>query len=263
MLFVTNSGAAWSCGLPPHAAFACSVISSGQGGQMSIPRVFIRVVVLALLGGFVLGAPGAARADTCVVSGGVIQGPALITGTAGPDTIDCTGVAHFHTINGMGGDDIIKSSQGNSVINGGGGNDTITGTFADETINGGPGADTISPFDGDDIVHGDAGSDVIEELPDYNGDDQLWGDTGNDLIIASAGDDLVRGGPGNDFLDGDNGVNPLTGADDLRGGGGNDIILGREKDDLMLGGPGFDFCDGGPHLIQDTQATCELVINVP
>src|SRR5688500_3233551 len=70
--------------------------------QMSIRRTALRVTMLALAGGFLLAAPGVARADTCVVSPGVVQGPALITGTSGPDSIDCTGVTHAHTINGLG-----------------------------------------------------------------------------------------------------------------------------------------------------------------
>ncbi|MCA1600387.1 MAG: hypothetical protein LC776_01650, partial [Acidobacteria bacterium] len=53
--------------------------------------------------GGLLGATSASAATNCVVSPGVTQTAKTVTGTAGNDTIDCTGADPGKTINGNGG----------------------------------------------------------------------------------------------------------------------------------------------------------------
>jgi hypothetical protein len=106
----------------------------------------------------------------CVVSIGVVQTPATVTGTSADDTFDCTNASPGKWILGLDGNDTITGSAFSDTIYGGNGNDTITG---------GPGVD---------YIEGNAGNDT------------LTGSAGNDTLIAGAGNDTLSGGVGNDTL---------------------------------------------------------------
>ena len=106
----------------------------------------------------------------CVVSIGVVQTAATVTGTSADDTIDCTNASPGKWILGLDG------------------NDTITGTAFDDTIIGGNGNDTATGGPGVDYLQGDAGNDT------------LTGSAGNDTLIGGTGNDTLSGGTGNDTL---------------------------------------------------------------
>jgi hypothetical protein len=125
----------------------------------------------------------------CVVTFGVTQTATTVIGTAGDDTIDCTGASPGKTIDGLGG------------------NDTITGTQFGDTITGGDGNDTITGLGGNDILSGNAGNDTVS------------GGEGNDTITGGEGDDSLSGEGGDDFLDGGTGANTVDG-----GSGANSCV---------------------------------------
>ncbi|MEM8571733.1 MAG: fasciclin domain-containing protein [Pseudomonadota bacterium] len=121
-------------------------------------------------------------------------------------------------VEGLGGDDDIRLSQGDDTALGGEGNDFIKG---------GRGADRLFGQDGDDDLSGN------------RGDDRVGGGLGNDDLGGGNGDDLVRGGRGRDELSGGDGD------DTLNGGRGRDDIDGDDGDDLLNGGRGRDTLEGG------------------
>ena len=102
------------------------------------------------------------------------------------------------TINGLGGDDVIKVDPANAAgvaatktavtINGGIGKDTVVGSDASELITGGDGEDKLSGGLGNDRIVGDRGVDT------------MIGEAGDDTLVWNNGDaaDLNDGGPGFD-----------------------------------------------------------------
>lgn len=68
---------------------------------------------------------GRSRRRQSVVSIGVTQNAATVTGTAASDTIYCSGANLGKTISGDGGNDTITGTAFVDKINGGAGNDTI------------------------------------------------------------------------------------------------------------------------------------------
>lgn len=147
----------------------------------------------------------------------------LITGTAGPDT--------------------LQGAFGSNRILGLGGNDSLRGSFGNDCINGGDGDDRILGLDGKDILLGGAGRD---QLAGGIGDDDVRGERGNDTVNGLDGNDRVQGGPGNDNVAGGDG------SDQVFGGSGDDVILGEggglslfPGNDRLVGGPGRDRFFGG------------------
>jgi Ca2+-binding RTX toxin-like protein len=187
------------------------------------------------------------------------------------------------TIDGRGGDDILKDSndEAGRTISGGPGNDTIEGLAGNDTLDGGDGNDEVNGNAGNDTVRGGSGDDVV------NGDN-----------YKAPGADVIDGGPGNDQIDdwtipsaathpqpavsldgaandgrpgeGDNVINvekldfhvnaTFTGTDgpevisvlnvsegasSLSGLGGNDVIKGGDSPDTVDGGAGDDDLNGG------------------
>lgn len=229
-------------------------------------------------------AKGSARVGGCDVSSGVkLKGTAL-TGTAGPDVIDCRLARRGYTISGLGGADTITGSPYADVINGGEGDDVLRNSAGVDAIDGGLGTDELS------FVLATAGvtaspdassNDGFGSIETYTGieavrgsphDDRLiadartgsfrerspgaiiYGESGDDTILGTPednryglGDDQLDGGPGNDTIDG------VAGTDTIAGGDGRDTITmsgfgGRATID---GGEGDDRIDGsrGPDTI--------------
>ena len=113
-----------------------------------------------------------------VVSIGVTQNAATVTGTAASDTIYCSGAnlgqndqwrrrKRHHHRHGVRGQDQRRRGQrhgrcgviGNDILNGGVGDDTMTGAGNDK-LTGGDGDDTITGSEGDDTLTGDANDDT-------------------------------------------------------------------------------------------------------
>ncbi len=216
--------------------------------------------------------------------------PVALIGSENKDTISIVEHApelpsgYNVTIDGRGGDDILKDSANDPAsrtLLGGAGNDTLEGYEGNDTLDGG---------DGNDVVNGGEGNDVVRG---GNGDDTVNGDN-----YKTPGSDVIDGGPGNDQIDdwsipdaqthpqptvsldglandgrpgeGDNVVNvekldfhvnaTFTGTDGpdvvsvlnvsegasaISGLGGNDVIKGGDSPDAIDGGAGDDDLNGG------------------
>ena len=110
------------------------------------------------------------------------------TGTDGADEFRLSQVGTPSTMNGLGGDDRLRSGDGADRLDGGAGNDSVDGGFGDDELIGGPGRDTISG----DLAGGDCGP--------------LWCryPYGNDTIQARDGEvDSITCGAGTDTVNAD------------------------------------------------------------
>jgi Ca2+-binding RTX toxin-like protein len=222
-----------SCGFPVRP-----ICTSGTNMEKKIRKRTLYPLLIAgmMCVGGLIGAPAASAATNCTVNG-VPQTTTIVNGTAGNDTIVCTGTDGA-TINGLAGNDTITSGNGNNTINGGAGNDTLTGGTGNDTLNGGDGDDTITGGDGDDTLTGSAGNDIMNG---GDGVDNLNGGLGTDIVNGDAGNDTLRGGatllPDDILVDFDGAV------DTLNGGTGTD-----------------DRC--GAIVSQDTRIACEGFVTV-
>jgi Ca2+-binding RTX toxin-like protein len=148
-------------------------------------------------------------ADGTSITGSQAEADALVAGMVGTAYADRLFSLKTlgTTIYGMGGDDVIQVSAGNTaqnIIYGGTGNDTVAGNMGDDTLSGG------------------------------EDNDWLGGSYGNDNLYGGSGNDILYGSPGNDVLDGGSGSDILYGGDD------NDILMGGAGNDTLAGGPGDD-----------------------
>lgn len=134
------------------------------------------------------------------------------------------------------GDDVARLGQGDDRAFGGAGDDLISGFNGDDRIEGGEGNDDIRGGRGDDVAFG------------RGGDDRLIGGAGDDVLSGDPGADELYGGRGADTLIGDSGADLLDGGQDrdvLRGGGGRDTLFGGDMADRLNGGFGDDALTGG------------------
>jgi Ca2+-binding RTX toxin-like protein len=116
----------------------------------------------------------------------MIQVSKFFTGNAADNWIFAGGNAG--TLNGMGGNDTIRTGAGRFLVDGGEGNDRLLGDNGADTIVGGSGNDTITGEDNADDLSGGKGADVIT------------GDAGNDKLEGNAGADVLTGGTGSDLF---------------------------------------------------------------
>jgi Ca2+-binding RTX toxin-like protein len=93
----------------------------------------------------------------CTVNGVTVTS-SPVNGTPGNDAIDCSNSTAV-TINGGGGNDVIRGGSGNDQINGDAGNDSINGGGGNDTINGGDGNDSMNGGAGTDTCNGGPGTD--------------------------------------------------------------------------------------------------------
>jgi Ca2+-binding RTX toxin-like protein len=161
-----------------------------EHGEEMRKRTLYPLLIASIMGmSGLISATSASAATNCVVGPGVTQTATTVTGTAGDDTIDCTGASPGKTINGGGGNDTITGTSFNDTINGGAGNDTITGGAGNDTITGGDGNDTLTGSAGDDNLQGGLGMDTLN------------GEAGNDTLSGPGLDaavDTLNGGTGTD-----------------------------------------------------------------
>lgn len=140
---------------------------------------------------------------------------ASLTGSAGADTIDASGLTvatAVVTLDGGAGNDSLRGTGGNDLIFGGDGNDTLRGGAGNDTLDGGIGNDGLSGAAGNDFLN--AG----------DGNDTGFGGSGNDTLLGSNGDDILYGGAGVDSIRGH------AGADKLAGGSGT----GAQQGDVVI-----------------------------
>jgi hypothetical protein len=128
------------------------------------------------------------------------------TGTDGADEFRLSQVGTPSTMDGRGGDDVLRSGDGPDHLDGGPGNDSVDGGFGDDVLIGGPGRDTISG----DLAGGDCGplwctypygNDTIEardgEVDSVTcgaGTDTVYADPQD--VVAPDCENVVRGGSG-------------------------------------------------------------------
>lgn len=157
-----------------------------------------------------------AMAATCASSPGVVEVGAVVTGTQGPDIIDCSSLEEPRTIHGLGGDD------------------SITGSSKGDTIVPGAGVDTVDGFKGkeDFVDAGEAPGPLTASVAGASDDGY-----GNDETGLWAGIERLRGSAWNDSLIGDDRGNRLEGL------GGDDVLEGLGGNDTLDGGPGRDGVD--------------------
>lgn len=213
--------------------------------------------------------------------------PVEVYGGEGADQLQ-TYNADAVTLDGGGGNDILKGWQSNDVLRGGAGDDEIEGSGGNDHIEAGDGNDSISPDTyygpGSDYVDGGAGIDTVDDwsIPtaDYHppvsismdgaANDGRPGEADNVVnvekiqssvsatISGSAGDDEFRVwanvDEGNSTLLGNGGNDKLTAGDyqdNLDGGAGNDVLNAGFGNDVVTGGPGQDTI-----LADATSASC-------
>ncbi len=165
---------------------------------------------------------------------GIGNASEMISGTALADRID-----------GLGGNDTIRTGDGNDSINGGSGVDYLYGDAGDDIINGDSENDFIYAGDGNDTVRGGLGIDVI------------FGHADNDIIYGGLDADVIVGGTGNDTIYGGDGItvavvdllhpDVLTALDPepaVAVGPLDDVINGGSGDDILYGGGGWDALSG-------------------
>lgn len=131
----------------------------------------------------------------------VVNGAALVFGTAGDDILDGSRVPTGlpAVVFGFSGDDHITwSDDAYRHAYGGAGNDTLTGGAGTDVLLGGTGDDLLSGGDGGDFLAGGDGDDALTAGP---GGDELFGEAGADTLIACPADfewDSLWGGAGMD-----------------------------------------------------------------
>jgi Ca2+-binding RTX toxin-like protein/uncharacterized protein YkwD len=157
------------------------------------------------------------------VSGSDFGLASIITGTAGPDTINATKSAPGQPF-ATDGKETIYGLAGNDTIDGRGGSDVIDGGADDDKMVGGAGVDTVTYESAAAgvtvslavVTQQDtkgAGKDTISQFENLTGsdfDDKLTGTAGANVIDAGKGNDFIVGGLGSDTIEGGDGVDTVS-----------------------------------------------------
>ena len=199
----------------------------------------------------VLAVPADASAHGCTTSPGVLQWRAVIVGTPGPDTIDCSGVGHSHHMYPGAGADTVKGSP----------------TAAD-LIHGGPGSDDLRGGGGLDFIIGGMGFDICVGLvtvncesrgttgPDSDGDGvPNASDTDDDNDGAS---DTAEVACGSDPLDPNSTCETCDGADNDADGQTDERFADTDADGRADCVDPDDDADGLPDTAESARGTDPL-----
>jgi Ca2+-binding RTX toxin-like protein len=154
----------------------------------------------------------------------------LATGSASGGDAQGDALSNIENVTGSSFADTIEGNGGNNVLKGGSGNDTLTYAHAASGValnlslataqaTGGSATDTVNSF---------------ENLTGSDFNDSLTGTTSANVLTGGNGNDTIDGGAGADKLLGGNG------GDQLIGGGGNDSLTGGAGADTQTGGLGAD-----------------------
>jgi Ca2+-binding RTX toxin-like protein len=164
-----------------------------------------------------------------------------IVGTVDNDNLDfsMTELLNIAKIDGAGGNDIIRGSQGDDVIVGGLGSDTLRGLGGDDVFLvagqsqgvdrfiGGSGFDTVMGTDADDTFAFSAFLQAADSI------EKVDGGLGTDRIVGSQDNNTL------DFR-----ATELASIASISGGDGDDLIFGSEGNDVAFGGSGNDTLSG-------------------
>ena len=159
----------------------------------------------------------------------------VLTGTTSDDTLLATSDANW-TVDGLAGNDSIKTLAGNDIVTGGAGNDLIAAGSGNDIIRfsgASGGFDSVDGGDGNDRIEATAKGTVIG-LTKVTGVEAI---SSNDFGSVS-----IKGSGGADVLDFTNVI--LTGISAISGGGGNDTISGSAAADVINGAAGADIMRG-------------------
>ncbi|NBS12825.1 MAG: calcium-binding protein, partial [Gammaproteobacteria bacterium] len=85
----------------------------------------------------------------------------LITGSDNANDILEGGDYGRATLNGLGGNDVLRGTLEADTLNGGTGDDVLVGRDGDDTLNGGSGKNSYLPGGGNDLVIGGSGLDIV------------------------------------------------------------------------------------------------------
>ena len=115
-----------------------------------------------------------------------------LVGTDGSETLAITTAG---TLDGKGGDDIIRGSSGNDTLYGGAGNDALYGNAGHDVLDGGSGHDYLEGGAGNDtyIFRAGDGQDTINNADGTIGDDvlKMMDIKADDLWFEKSGDNLL------------------------------------------------------------------------
>ena len=155
------------------------------------------------------------------------------------------------TVLGKGDDDILASSEGNSILDGGAGQDCVDYSAAQIAVTAdlGAGQATLGPDWTDQLIDIEhvIGTAFHDFLTGNNNDNTLSGGAAADSLVGGSGDDQLVGGTGADTLWGgadDDTLYGNTSTDELHGEAGNDELSGGDGVDLLYGGGDDDFLIG-------------------
>ena len=174
----------------------------------------------------------------------------VIQGTDEADVIE--GTTGADAVFAGGGDDNVKTRQGDDLVYGGDGNDTIDTCEGDDVIYAGAGDDSILGGEGNNIIYGEDGNDTIVG---GNGNDTIYGGDGDDSIKSGRGYDIIYAGSGNDTIkldqgnatvyggDGNDDIIVVNGINLIEAGDGNDTITvnAHNTNTTIIGGLGDDY----------------------
>ncbi|MEI9803244.1 MAG: calcium-binding protein [Pseudolabrys sp.] len=179
---------------------------------------------------------------------------------------------------GVGGNDTITATLGNTVMVGGTGSDKLTGGLGPSYILGDDGEVTFSP----EVAQTHVPKSMYSTHFEDGSDDVInTGDATYAFAIGGTGQDTINGGAGNDSMAGDQAEmdwnpdgtrqrfttvdsDPVGGArDTIIGHGGNNNILGGEDGDYLEGGPGSNVIigDGGHVFFTDDLESMAETLN--
>jgi Ca2+-binding RTX toxin-like protein/subtilisin-like proprotein convertase family protein len=134
-----------------------------------------------------------------------------LVGTEGPDVL--TGQGGADTIEGLGGNDLLTGNGGADTFDGGAGSDVLVVDAFDTSIKGG---------DGYDLAYADAST----------------AESGWNFVLAGTAIEFAAGGAGADTIDASGTADYLI---QMSGGAGNDVLMGGTAgNDDMRGGEGTD-----------------------
>jgi RTX calcium-binding nonapeptide repeat (4 copies)/Beta-propeller repeat len=141
---------------------------------------------------------------------------ATLTGGAGNNVLNGADYSGALTLNGSGGNDVVRGGTGINTLLGGAGHDYLYGNLGNDSLDGGDGNDRLFGYEGNDTLNGGIGNDLLyghdgdDTLNGGDNNDKLYGADGDDILNGNDGDDHLYGGLGNDAIDGGNGVDLLV-----------------------------------------------------
>ncbi|MDB5349626.1 MAG: cya 2 [Planctomycetota bacterium] len=176
-----------------------------------------------------------------------IQGKQMVDEAIGKsDSLTLQGT--FRGLVGSIYDDVLKSSDANSMIRGGGGNDTLYGGAGNDTLISGSGSGTSSGtpqraslmgVSGSDLLFGGAGNDTLAAGSFSPQTGAFVPGAGDSTLISGSGSQILYGGLGNDSLVSNSGPVPgttTTSSTTILGGSGHQIIYGGLGSDSLVSG---------------------------